>query len=200
MENATLIEFETKFKKLLHEIEDQNKQSTTYLSIIPITEEGIIRDAMPPTQFATKNSQCATPELLYRMYKSECRLVRSILEFNKFSITETHDWNIMWMGGSAKPYRYSGLNEFQRINHFPNTNEITRKDKLCINISQMQENFGTDLFNVIPSTFILPDEFGDFYAEFAKNKGTWIVKPCASSRGRGIYLVDDMANVPMEEP
>ena len=64
----------------------------------------------------------------------------------------------------------------------------------------MQENFGKELFNVIPETYILPDEFGDLYSAFTKEKGTWIVKPWASSRGRGIYLVDDMDNVPMEEP
>ena len=51
----------------------------------------------------------------------------------------------------------------KRINHFPNTNEITRKDKLCLNISQMQEKFGKELFHVVPDTYILPDEFGDFY-------------------------------------
>ena len=43
----------------------------------------------------------------------------------------------MWINTSSKPYVYEGLNEFQKINHFPNSFEITRKDKLAENILKM---------------------------------------------------------------
>ena len=32
---------------------------------------------------------------------------------------------------------YEGLNEYQRLNHFPNSYEITRKDRLCFNYVKM---------------------------------------------------------------
>jgi len=70
----------------------------------------------------------------------------------------------LWLCQSCKPYMYEGLTEFQKINHFPSSFEITRKDRLCYNIVKMQERFGKEEFNIIPDTYILPDEFADFYS------------------------------------
>ena len=61
---------------------------------------------------------------------------------------------------------YEGLNDNQKINHFPFSYELTRKDRLCYNIVKMQEKFGKEEFNIIPDTYILPDEFADFYSHF----------------------------------
>lgn len=47
----------------------------------------------------------------------------------------------------------------------------------------MQEKFGKEEFNIIPDTYILPDEFADFYSHFHKLKAKevqnnlWIIKP-----------------------
>jgi tubulin polyglutamylase TTLL2 len=52
---------------------------------------------------------------------------------------------------------------------------------------------------------VLPDEFGDFYAHYQKLKANdpkrniWIVKPANLSRGRGIYLVDDISEVNVDD-
>ena len=58
----------------------------------------------------------------------------------------------------------------------------------------MQEKFGKDEFNIIPDTYILPDEFADFYSHYHKLKSKeqsnlWIIKPQNSSQGKGIYIV-----------
>ncbi len=51
----------------------------------------------------------------------------------------------------------------------------------------------------------MPDEFGEFYAHFQKlrqydqKKNIWIVKPANSSQGKGIYLVDDINDVNVDE-
>ena len=70
----------------------------------------------------------------------------------------------------------------------------------------MQEKFGRDAFNILPDTYILPDEFADFYSQFHSLKGKsgvnqnmWIVKPANSSQGKGIYLIDDISEVPIDE-
>jgi hypothetical protein len=70
----------------------------------------------------------------------------------------------------------------------------------------MQEKFGREEFNIIPDTYILPDEFADFYSHFhaLRSKGDsvnrWIIKPSNSSQGKGIYLIDDISEVPIDEP
>ena len=131
--------------------------------------------------------------------------MRSLLEANGFSHTESHEWNILWASSSCKSYLYEGLNEYQKINHFPSSYEITRKDRLCVNYVKMQERNGPQHFDFIPDTYVLPDEFGDFYAHFQKNKqvdpkkNVWIVKPANSSRGRGIYIIDDINEVNVDE-
>jgi tubulin polyglutamylase TTLL5 len=74
----------------------------------------------------------------------------------------------------------------------------------------MQEKFGKDYFNIMPDTYVLPDEFADFYSHFHRlkkqisqhdqyKKNLWILKPSSSSRGRGIYLIDDISEVPIDE-
>lgn len=69
----------------------------------------------------------------------------------------------------------------------------------------MQERYGKHLFDFVPDTYILPDEFGDFYTHYQRQKAQdqrkniWIVKPANSSRGRGIYLVDDISEVNVDD-
>lgn len=69
----------------------------------------------------------------------------------------------------------------------------------------MQEKYGKHHFDFIPETYVLPDEFGEFYSHFQKmkaadkNKNIWIVKPANLSRGRGIYLIDDITEVNVED-
>jgi tubulin polyglutamylase TTLL5 len=145
--------------------------------------------------------------------------VGNILESNGFKPTDWHDWNILWTNNSAKAYLYEGLSEYQKINHFPMSYEISRKDRLCLNLVKMQEKYGKHYFDIVPDTYVLPDEFADFYSQFhwikkisssgySSEKNLWIVKPSASSRGRGIYLVipivnklkiDDISEVPIDD-
>lgn len=103
-------------------------------------------------------------ELLYKLVKTDGKLIRSVLECNGFYQTEGHDWSILWACQSMKPFMYDGLNENQKINHFLSSYELTRKDRLCFNVVKMQERFGKEAFDIIPDTYILPDEFADFYS------------------------------------
>ncbi|KAM7249024.1 hypothetical protein ACFE04_011123 [Oxalis oulophora] len=43
-----------------------------------------------------------------------------------------------------------------------------------------------------PLTFILPAEINELVTSHYRHRGAWIVKPIASSRGRGIYLVNSV--------
>jgi tubulin polyglutamylase TTLL5 len=133
------------------------------------------------------------------VFKGDTRLVRSLLQANYFQHTEGHEWNLLWTSGNCKQYLFEGLNQWQKINHFPQSFELTRKDKLALNVRRMQARFGKEQFNFIPDTFVIPDEYNDFCQQFNKEKQLWIVKPHNLSRGRGIYIIDDVSEVQLDE-
>lgn len=52
----------------------------------------------------------------------------------------------------------------------------------------MQHFRGFKHFDIVPQTFLLPADYKELVFAHNKSKGPWIVKPVASSRGRGIFL------------
>ena len=120
------------------------------------------------------------------MVKADAKIVKAVFETNGFGQTEGNEWNVLWTSQSVKQFIYDQMNEFQKINHFPMSNELTRKDRLCENVVKMQERFGKEAFNIIPDSYILPDEFADFYSHFHSLRSKelpnmWIIKPQNSS-------------------
>ncbi len=71
------------------------------------------------------------------MHKADSKLVKAVLESNAFVHTDTHDWNIMWSSRGVDTHIYEELQEYQKINHFPYSYELTRKDRLIANLIKM---------------------------------------------------------------
>lgn len=88
----------------------------------------------------------------------------------------------------------SKLNEYQRFNHFPCTSQLGRKDNLWKNFNRMKNLFDKD-FNFVPRTFIFPEDKNKFHKVYDKEK-MYIIKPVASSRGRGIKLLTKLRSIP----
>lgn len=178
------------------------KKTPDVVKFRPIKESQILKEG-PPTMTYSKTSYSEHHELMYKVLKANVKMVRSVLEANNFVHTDGHDWNVLWTCTSCKPYLYEGLNEHQKINHFPQSSELTRKDRLCDNVISMQDKFGKEPFDILPETYVLPNEFADFYSQFheLKNHGQnhWIIKPAAASRGRGIQIIDDISDLPIKE-
>ncbi len=59
-----------------------------------------------------KSYHVENSELLYKIFRGETKLVRSMFEGNGFAYTESHEWNLLWSNSSCKSYLYEGLNEF----------------------------------------------------------------------------------------
>lgn len=141
-------------------------------------------------------------ELHYKLYKSEARLVRTVLEQSGFTLTESYsDWNLLWAGAAPPTGLYSGLASHQKINHHPGASQLSHKDLMYRHISKAQTLYGKAAFDFVPETFVLPSEFQEFVHRFeAATDIPWIAKPCASSQGKGVFLVERLDQLLLTEP
>jgi len=57
------------------------------------------------------------------------------------------------------------------------------------------------MYNVFPSTFVVPQEYNMFVEEFKRHSGsTWIMKPVGRSQGAGIFLVTKLQQIQQWKP
>lgn len=111
------------------------------------------------------------------------------------------DFNVLW-AKRATVYTLSSLNAYQKVNHFPGTWGVGRKDRLAYNIRRMQRYFGSEDFDIVPKSFLIPQDEADLRRDAEQNPGTpekpliYIVKPGASSCGRGIRLFKGVPPMP----
>jgi len=63
---------------------------------------------------------------------------------------------LIWSASVVKSNIYSNLGRFQKVNHFPRSYEITRKDCLYERYSRMQALYGNKNFNFMPASYNCP--------------------------------------------
>lgn len=139
--------------------------------------------------------------MTYKIIQADTKLISLLLQshgLTEVSVNDT-DFNLLWMGSHPKPDVLRNLSPFQKVNHFPRSYEITRKDRLYKNIEAMQRSKGLRNLDFIPQTFLLPSESRELLTAHFRYRGPWIVKPKASSRGRGIYIVNSPEKIFTEE-
>ncbi|KXZ54003.1 hypothetical protein GPECTOR_5g114 [Gonium pectorale] len=135
---------------------------------------------------------------------------------------DSHDdadgWDLWWTNVQNVKLLFSDtvvrLQPHQRVNHFPNHYELTRKDLMVKNIKRYQKQFKreggdpTEL-DIIPTTFVLPQDYMLFAEEFRRclqqlggsahadgsGGATWIMKPSSRSQGKGIFLINKLSQI-----
>lgn len=120
-------------------------------------------------------------------------MISSAIRTLNWSSTLTNDWDILWRDGSVSLTTLSHMRTNQKINHFPGMFEISRKNCLAKNLNHFREAFPED-YDFYPETWILPQDFDSFKSAF-NDKSSLIVKPEASSQGKGIFLVNKIEDV-----
>mmetsp|Transcript_56099 Transcript_56099/g.182019 ORF Transcript_56099/g.182019 Transcript_56099/m.182019 type:complete len:1030 (-) Transcript_56099:50-3139(-) len=135
----------------------------------------------------------------YRLENIGAPVVRETLQANGLSQTQDGGWAMHWSGPGLREASYSELGENQRVNHFPGSTELTRKDRLWTHFADMAETHGEEDFDFVPRTYVLPDEVEAFLVEYERSDSLWIVKPHASSQGKGIFLLQNLEDLPMHE-
>ncbi|XP_052236726.1 LOW QUALITY PROTEIN: tubulin polyglutamylase TTLL5-like [Dreissena polymorpha] len=136
------------------------------------------------------------PELVRQVF-----LERGWQEYEEETQHES-DWNFWWRTSRFRLRDYENVFHWQRLNHYPNSTVITRKDCLVRNIRRMRGVHGAGVYNFSPLSFNLPNDYTRFVAEYGKLKSktdanlfSWICKPADLSRGRGIFIFRDISEL-----
>lgn len=168
---------------------------------------------VPPTiRFCTENQRIEQlPLPLRKMMKWKMSTItpnivkNTVIRsgFRLISGDEGNDWLGTW-SRHMKPICFKAIREYQKVNHFPGSFQIGRKDRLWRNLSHMQAVHSRREFDFVPQTFVLPADFLLFKRVFDEITDTkeskWIIKPPASARGQGIRVISKMEHVPKKRP
>lgn len=105
--------------------------------------------------------------------------------------------HVIWVDRSfVNDKLFLSLESWQRINHFPGMTNICRKTRLAHNLELMRKKFPRE-FSFYPPTFILPQNFTAFKAQFVngQSKQPFIIKPDGAAQGKGIFLTKSLDDV-----
>ncbi|CAH2314928.1 tubulin polyglutamylase TTLL5 isoform X1 [Pelobates cultripes] len=130
--------------------------------------------------------------LSFKMGGAGSNVVRNILYAHGFQEVQSSstDFNVAWTGFLQSQEILSNISRFQRINHFPKSAALARKDLLYQNIINLQQKHKEQSFDFLPKSYVLPNQYKDFCRASLKDQGPWIMKPVSSTKGHGIKLIN----------
>ncbi|XP_037768292.1 tubulin polyglutamylase TTLL4 isoform X3 [Chelonia mydas] len=140
--------------------------------------------------------------LRWKMSTVTPNIVKQTIGRSHFKVSKkSSDWLGCW-GHHMKSPGFRAIKEHQKLNHFPGSFQIGRKDRLWRNLSKMQARFGKKEFNFFPQSFILPQDIKLLRKawEESGSRQKWIVKPPASARGIGIQVIHKWSQLPKRRP
>ncbi|KAF4668669.1 Tubulin tyrosine ligase-like, member [Perkinsus chesapeaki] len=120
--------------------------------------------------------------------------------YHTYQSPEEGDWRLYWKSGRFKPSEYANVKPYQKMNHFPKSGCITRKDSLGRAMRRLAATHGRQVYGFSPTTYILPSEYVKFVEAYSQQdeglpRPVWICKPADSSRGRNIFLLRNLEDL-----
>ncbi|NXS15037.1 TTLL4 polyglutamylase, partial [Neodrepanis coruscans] len=140
--------------------------------------------------------------LRWKICKVTPNIVKQTVGRSHFKVSKkSDDWLGCW-GHHMKSPSFRAIREHQKLNHFPGSFQIGRKDRLWRNLLKMQARCGKKEFNFFPQTFILPQDIKLLRKawEEGASRQKWIVKPPAAARGIGIQVIHKWNQLPKRRP
>ncbi|KAL0985641.1 hypothetical protein UPYG_G00159830 [Umbra pygmaea] len=163
----------------------------------------------PPTLYFSTANERVEPLpadqrklLRWKMSTVTPNVVKHTIARSHFKATKrSHDWLGCW-GHHMKSPGFKAIREYQKLNHFPGSFQIGRKDRLWRNLSKMQAQFGKREFGFFPRSFVLPQDIKLLRKAWddSGNRQKWIIKPPASARGIGIQVIHKWSQMPRKRP
>ncbi|XP_023248447.1 probable tubulin polyglutamylase TTLL9 [Copidosoma floridanum] len=154
----------------------------------------------PPTAICKKTRNSRKSKIKFRCDYSPTPLkVLQARGWTRVQEPKDNSWDIWWCDTSELKLALDGpvkLEANQRVSHFRNHCELTRKNYLYRNLRRYRrllvkanKSREAELCNAMPMSFELPAEYRMLVEEHRRCQGTtWIVKPAGGSQGRGIFL------------
>jgi tubulin polyglutamylase TTLL4 len=126
--------------------------------------------------------------------------------FNRAQISDHKTWTTLW-GKHSHMTNLKNYHCLQKVNHFPGSWAVGRKDRLQRTLTAMKRVHGSH-YDFLPQGFILPTERNSLLRHLQtlddstlNGKHMFIMKPVASSCGKGIRLVSikDILALPIKK-
>ncbi|XP_018091201.1 tubulin polyglutamylase TTLL4 isoform X2 [Xenopus laevis] len=177
-------------------------------TVKPAFTKSLFPNVQPTLYFGTQEEKVerlpwAQRKLLkWKMSNVTPNVVKHAIAQSHFRITKkNHDWLGCW-GHHMKSTAFKSLQAHQKLNHFPGSFQIGRKDRLWRNLSKMQTHYGKKEFSFFPQSFVLPQDIKLLKKAWEEggNRQKWIVKPPASARGMGIQVIHKWSQLPKKRP
>ena len=116
---------------------------------------------------------------------------------------DSENWDSCWYTDMPDEDIFEQLDGMKSINHIPGNNGVTIKDFLHNTLARARDRLEStkrkSRMDFFPSVYTLPGEYHDWLKHAHDDpEHRWILKPKNSSRGRGIEVVRDLADVPVD--
>lgn len=176
-----------------------NRPRTVYFENDPSLNKIIQNEHHIPKPFVLPDIKYA---VVYKAYKNLPLCLSGPMAYNNIIRTKNFEQaNIIWK--LLKPDKMypllRRLNHYQRFNHFPMTWQLSRKDNLYSNYKKLRDQFPND-YHYLPESYIMPKDLELIKPKLMNYQMTidnlWLLKPVASSRGRGIRLMINPETIP----
>jgi len=132
-------------------------------------------------------------------FKNNC--IYDALKRKGYKEVDGDDWDLLWEERDVigQVLHHQHLQPNQRVNHYRNHYELTRKDLMVKNLKRHKKQLEKEgkyedaqAYGFFPTTYNLPSDYSIFVEEFKKTGGVWIMKPVGKSQGKGIFLLNKL--------
>ena len=154
-------------------------------------------DKSEETPIDKKQQKCL--RLVANIQYTEYEVVKEVLK-KKFNckLTKNEDSDIIWVDTGVNSAMVSKLKPYQKVNHYHGMYCLARKNHLGRNLMRLRRAMPNE-YNYFPPTWLLPTDWNEFKAHFVTSNETYILKPEALSQGQGIFLINSLEEINLEE-